>query len=444
MNRLMSLMRSVVWVLMVGLLLPLLGCEANAVQVGDWDRYERYVGQEDTYVDPSVRGRPRIEQISLPRDEAIAKLSESRRLRAEQVQSRALAAAPPMASDALANPIGGIEVQSAQQEQATARQVIYTGTVTIAVADVQASVDFVRGLAESLGGHMQNLNGESITVRVPAERFDSVIERVQQLGELRNKSINAQDVTQQFQDVEIQLKTARTAYDRLIALLEKAEKTEDVVTIERELRRLKTEIDRIEGRQRYLSDQVTLATLTVRFNAKVPQEPTERPIPIRWLGELAFELLNPAAQPPMNERFGHGVSFELPEDFIRHYQRDYVTMAMAPGDMGLKVIRHANYDSGSQAFWVELVRDTLIDRLGIPMSPAKSYDVDMKKLWSSDTTGMAFMLGSKKVGAEPYGYLIGVVATDRYVYTFEAWGPEETMTAQREAILASMTSMRVR
>ncbi|QDU72671.1 DUF4349 domain-containing protein [Mucisphaera calidilacus] len=426
----------VVFVLLIGIFLPSLGA---ARRLAPAHEYNIYVGAGMHAADEADQARSRRPMSAGAYGIESAGIGVAM---GRAYASDAPASAAPPASLKAGDVVQAMEEQS-QQDPAAERQVIYTGRLIIAVADVQAAIAFVRAQAESMGGHMQSLQGEGITVRVPAQRFDSVIDRIEDLGELRHKSINAQDVTREFQDTEIQLRTARTSYDRLITLLEQAEKTEDVIAIEKELRRLKTEIDRIETRRRYLKDQVALATLTVTFNAKVPQQPTEKPIPIRWLSELAFELLNPQAPPPMNDIFRAGVTFDLPENFVRHYQEGYVTMAMAPGEVGLKVIRHNNYDEGPLEFWLSLVRDTLIDRHGVPVGEPMTEHLN-GRWWGKSSTEVAVLEGTKTVAAEPHGYIVGIIAADRHVYTYEAWGPEAALATHRDAIIESMMTLRAR
>jgi hypothetical protein len=111
------------------------------------------------------------------------------------------------------------------------------------------------------------------------------------LGESRQ----ANDVTEEFVDLGIRIDTARKARDRLLDVLAKAEKVEDILKIEAELRRLTEEIERMEGRKKFLADQVAMATLSATFVATAPPPPP-RPRPpqrsrFHWINEIGADSM---------------------------------------------------------------------------------------------------------------------------------------------------------
>ncbi len=105
-----------------------------------------------------------------------------------------------------------------------------------------------------------------MTIRVAADKFDGFIERVAQLAKkLENKSVTAEDVTEEYIDVEARLRTKKELEGRYRELLKKANKVEEVLAIEREIGTLRSEIESIEGRFRYLKDRVAYSTLDINF-----------------------------------------------------------------------------------------------------------------------------------------------------------------------------------
>ncbi len=95
------------------------------------------------------------------------------------------------------------------------RRVISTASVSIEVELVQSAVDEVRVIAESLGGFVEHLNNSgrpeqqraSMTVRVPQDQFDPALVRIEALGEVQDRNEGAEDVSEQFIDLEARLKT---------------------------------------------------------------------------------------------------------------------------------------------------------------------------------------------------------------------------------------------
>lgn len=147
------------------------------------------------------------------------------------------------------------------------RLMIWRGTLGVAVARVDDSIERFLGDVQAWGGYLAQRVDTSVTCRVPAPRFDEAVAAVRRYGRVTHERIQAQDVTKEHLDLGIRLDNARRARDRLLALLEKATEVKDVLEIEGALRRLTEEIERMEGELKYLDDQVAMATLTVEFHA---------------------------------------------------------------------------------------------------------------------------------------------------------------------------------
>jgi hypothetical protein len=201
---------------------------------------------------------------------------------------KAAPAPPPMASPS--------EPSSSSSEkaavEASKRLIIYTGSLSVMVPQTEpAIVDFLAHV-EGSGGHLQNRAGSSITVRVPAERFFATLAWVRTHGQVTDESVNADDVTKRVFDLELRLQVAEESKKRMLKLLESATKMEDILSIERELRRLTDEIEGLKGELRHLSDQITFSTLTVNFYADAP-EATPYPRRTRsrfpWVNQVGIE-----------------------------------------------------------------------------------------------------------------------------------------------------------
>lgn len=151
------------------------------------------------------------------------------------------------------------------------RLVIYTGDYTVMTANIDQAVRELIALAESFGGYLQRRQNGEVTVRVPAERFFELTGRVPSWGIVTHESMQASDVTKQFLDLGLRIETAEKSRARLLELLARAIKMEDILRIEEQVRRLTEEIETMKGELRYLSDQIGFSTLAVRFLANAPQ-----------------------------------------------------------------------------------------------------------------------------------------------------------------------------
>lgn len=202
---------------------------------------------------------------------------------------------PPAATAAQAAPPPVSKSGASAGEVAVVRGplLIYTAQITIAVFEVNASLGAVEAMGRDLGGFMARRDDASITIRVPASRFDEAVKRIEKIGDMLHRNVVAEDVTEQFRDLEVQLKGAKAVQERLTQLLAKATKVEESIAIEKELDRVTSEIDRIEGRMKFLKDRAAYSTITVNFQPKASETLSQTPfrLPGKWLYELGLGRL---------------------------------------------------------------------------------------------------------------------------------------------------------
>ena len=131
-------------------------------------------------------------------------------------------------------------------------------------------------------------------MRVPAARFNEAMAELRGYGRVLNEVMQANDVTREHLDLSIRLENAQKSRERLLALLQKAEKVEDMLKIEEQLHRLTEEIERMTGQLRFLNDQVALSTVTVDFKGVAGPEAVSRrrtPSMFPWVNQIGVEPL---------------------------------------------------------------------------------------------------------------------------------------------------------
>ena len=138
----------------------------------------------------------------------------------------------------------------------------------------------MRSLAERAGGYIANssiMTGEgqqrqaTLEIKIPSNRYDQALGGLAGIGKLISSSTNAQDVGEEFVDVSARTSNARRMEERLVNLLAtRTGKLEDVLAVERELARVREEIERYEGRLRFLRTQVAMSTLSVTVGEPGP------------------------------------------------------------------------------------------------------------------------------------------------------------------------------
>ena len=160
------------------------------------------------------------------------------------------------------------------------RQVISQASLTVEVEDVGTAITELRAFVESVAGfieHVSTTDGPqpgrgSATIRVPAEQFNHTIDRIEAFGEVLGQSLGQTDVTGDAIDLAAQLRSERSAEASLLKLLDRAVSVSDVLTVERELGRVRANVERLQGQLDFIERSVALATITVTF--ALPPDPT--------------------------------------------------------------------------------------------------------------------------------------------------------------------------
>jgi uncharacterized protein YceK len=167
------------------------------------------------------------------------------------------------------------------------RKTITTVDMTIQVSDAADGVDEISNMAVASGGYVSSSSirdsyydsheGKEgyITVRVPESEYSSFLEDVGELGEVTRESVSAQDVTEEYIDVSARLDNLERQEARLQEILNMTETVEDVLAVEKELERVRGEIESLTGRLNYLDDRIEFSTINIRVT-----EP--RPITRSW------------------------------------------------------------------------------------------------------------------------------------------------------------------
>jgi hypothetical protein len=185
--------------------------------------------------------------------------------------------------DTPANPT--LEVQPA----ASGPLLIYTATVHIAVFETQKALAAAEQLAKTSKGYLVRRADQSITFRVPAEKFQTVFDAVLELGDVLHRQVEARDVTEEFYDVQTRTRTLEAMRDRLEQLLQQAKNVKEALAVERELGRVVEAIERSKGRLKLLRELIAFSTITIEFQPRqVESIESSVKLPFPWLNRLGL------------------------------------------------------------------------------------------------------------------------------------------------------------
>ncbi|HEV7705883.1 MAG TPA: DUF4349 domain-containing protein [Gemmatimonadaceae bacterium] len=183
----------------------------------------------------------------------------------------------PAPSDASATQLPSAHAVS---DSVVSSMIIRTGQASIEVDSLERGIRAVRALAGRVGGYVANssiaagaeqTHTATLEIKIPAARFDDAIGGLQPIGQLESVSVSAEDVGEEFVDVAARATNGRKLEQRLIDILgTRTGKLSDVLAVERELARVREDIERQEGRMRYLRTRASLSTLSVTVHEKAP------------------------------------------------------------------------------------------------------------------------------------------------------------------------------
>lgn len=169
------------------------------------------------------------------------------------------------------------------------RDVIVELRVVVSSDDIPRSVAAVSARAATLGGGVASSNvdygnparGERgyavLVVKVPPAEVDALLSGIEQAGTIQSLDQSALDVTEQLVDLDVRISNARESVANVRGFMERADDLTDLVSLEFELTRRQTELERLLAQQRNLSERVAFSTVTIEIvpTDSVPVPPDE-------------------------------------------------------------------------------------------------------------------------------------------------------------------------
>lgn len=165
---------------------------------------------------------------------------------------------------------GGIAAETLAGAEAFNQKIIYTANLTMQVDELAAAAGKLRTAITQSGGYILQFqdtryNGEigsSYTIKVPAAGFMPFIDRIEQIEHRSfERNIGGKDVSEEYVDLEARLKAKQLVEARLLEMMDKAAKADDLLKFSEQLGQVQEEIERIQGRLRYLDNNVAFSTV---------------------------------------------------------------------------------------------------------------------------------------------------------------------------------------
>jgi len=207
------------------------------------------------------------------------------------------------------------------------------GSVSLQVPKVKMALHALREMTKRAGGVVTeervdttSADGSAqVTLRVPSGKAQSMLDELDQIGNVLSQSVEAKDIGKEYFDAQLRLSSLQVTLRRYEEILTHATKVEEILRIEQELGRLRAEIEQVKGNLRWLSDRAARATLHVALREKTPeiaaavQEPEAKFYPgLRLPALIDFGQGGGHGYVGggLSLRFSRGLSFDL--DILEH------------------------------------------------------------------------------------------------------------------------------
>jgi hypothetical protein len=163
-------------------------------------------------------------------------------------------------------------------------KIIKTGSLSLEVNDTDESIREVGQLISLHSGYISRSETSNypdsrsayITAKIPNQQFEAFVQKVSEVGtKVIQRSVNTRDVTDEFIDLEARINNQRELEKRFNSLLAKAKDVEEMLQVEREIARIRTDIERMEGRLNMLKSQVRYSTLDISLRQEIEVTPPE-------------------------------------------------------------------------------------------------------------------------------------------------------------------------
>lgn len=194
---------------------------------------------------------------------------------------------PATGGAALAENAGGENTDAAPEFKVTERKIIYTSEIQVQVEDLDAAAEKLAPLIEKYEGYVasQQIEGQpgwqrtgTWKIRIPVTAFEQFRADLKELGYLERDALNSQDVTEEYVDVERRIGNLKRTETRLLEHLDKStDELKDILAVEKELSRVREEVERYEGRLQLLKNLTSMTTVTLTLIERESYDPAEAP-----------------------------------------------------------------------------------------------------------------------------------------------------------------------
>ncbi|MGD9406046.1 MAG: DUF4349 domain-containing protein [Anaerolineae bacterium] len=200
---------------------------------------------------------------------------------------RGVASEPAMEMEEVAMEKAAMDPDDEGVAYAAERLIIRSGNISMYVEDTLAAQATIEQMVESMaadgafvvsaneyGGTEERQPQITIAIRIPAARFDETMDRLAEMAvNVISSNESAEDVTEEYVDLEARLESLEAARQRLLEIMEEARNTEDLLEAEQQLTEREAQIESIKGRMQYLEQSARLSSIWIELQPYILNQP---------------------------------------------------------------------------------------------------------------------------------------------------------------------------
>jgi hypothetical protein len=174
-------------------------------------------------------------------------------------------------------------IKSSENLNIIDKKIIKNGDLNLKIKNVENAVKEITQITENQNGEVFSTNfservkGQKsgfMTIKVPVDKFEKTLNEIKNVAtQVLSESTTGQDVTEQYSDLQAQLKNKRAEEESFIKILDRAGEIKDVLAVTKELSRVRGEIERLEGRIRFMDSQTEMSTIVINLNEDITLNP---------------------------------------------------------------------------------------------------------------------------------------------------------------------------
>jgi len=165
-------------------------------------------------------------------------------------------------------------------------KIIKTGHMSFEVSQLETTKSKIDSIVKSIGAYYENEHYQaygnrikySLQIRIPNVKFDSMLLELENgIGVLTSKHLNAQDVTEEYVDLNIRLENNLAYLAQYQSILKRANSIQEVLDVQEKIRRIEEEIESKKGRIKYLNNNVKYSTLNLEISELISRDISNKP-----------------------------------------------------------------------------------------------------------------------------------------------------------------------